>query len=645
MPMPPMSTRLRSQIRKNTEDRNEKILALVFSDRSGEKKEVIGRLIKEGGIPFVEAIHKYGRNEQGEELKLTPWFKELCLLVGDVRIGQGYMTGCSQLGKSLLMSLRATFLLVECKLNGVWAFDQRESRDIQVPSNLRPILDKWIEIKTAETKRRIQTADDKKNNTLFQVDGAILQFMYVSTSNTKSDGKAAAGGTAVGVSRDFGTREERSQYPPGAGDVIDRRLDASRIATRPMWDNGTPGGGLGIESEIKKAHHEFYPHYECPNCGAIKPLHPYGCLLKEVDIPSPSGKPRRGFLSPSGRPLSWWHHDEENAIDSAYFGCSECGTELSNEIREKAWYKCLKKGIHLKDFLNSLDGIPKVRYKIGAHISPLLRVQETNRAAEIIDKGLSTENTADWQQQMLGLESQGGAGAISLDMIRWAIEAPIPDRKPDIILAGGDQGRGQHWLWVNAIYLPENYKTQPIIQTMESALRVCIWAGDINQDDIVPLIQNLKVGFGIVDNEPDMTYGSSMKSYGFEMADQKSSQLDTVKEGEVKHGGKSFPCWFIQNNYFLGRVQNNYTGTWTDGGSLQRLPKEWSKWFAQISNEKSPIRHLMAVRYDSGLEKWVRPDDHIDDIYYAAMFCEVALYLWLHKSINYRSYSAGKAQW
>lgn len=640
----PRSLALRKRLRENSDRARENRLTLESS--SEIKQETIYRLMQEGGAGLLKAVGLYGRNEQGEEIELTHWYKELILLVGDIRIGQGYITGCSQLGKTLLMSLRACYLLIECRFNGLWGFDQKESRDIQVPSNFRPVVEKWVELKAAHEKRKLQTSADKRNNTIFQVAGATVQFMYVSTSSTKSDGKAAAGGTAVGVSRDFCTKEERSQYPPGAGDVLDRRLDAGRIPTRPTWDNGTPGGGLGIEAEIKKAHHNFYPHYTCPSCSMVRPLHPYGCLLKETEVPTPGKQVKKSYLSVSGRPLDWWRHDENNAIDSAYFSCSECGAELDADTRSNSSYRCLIDGTSLKDFLASLPkGMPSKRWHVAAQISPLLRVQETNRAAEIIQKGLTTENTADWQQQMLGLESQGGSGSISLEAIKWAIAAPRLETQPDIVLMGSDQGRGQHWVWINAIYLPEGWMSLSIPQVMESSLRVCQFAGDINQDRIAQLVQDYKIEFGIVDNEPDITYAASLSAYNIEMADQKSSQLDTVKKNEVKHGGKTYPCWFLQNGYFLNQVQKNYLTSWSDGDSLQRLPKEWDRWLSQVSHEKSPIRHLMSVKYDSGLEKWVRPDDHIDDIYYAAMFCEVSFYIWLQSKMNSRSYATSRAKW
>jgi len=109
------------------------------------------------------------------------------------------------------------------------------------------------------------------------------------------------------------------------------------------------------------------------------------------------------------------------------------------------------------------------------------------------------------------------------------------------------------------------------------------------------------------------------------MADQKTSQLDTVRQGEVEHGGKRYPCWFVQNNYFLRRVQDNFNS------ALILLPTHWERWLQRLGDEQSPMRHLMSVRYDASLEKWVRPKDHVDDLYYAAMFAEVALYLHLRK--------------
>ncbi|MCC5622700.1 hypothetical protein [Nostoc sp. CHAB 5715] len=142
-------------------------------------------------------------------------------------------------------------------------------------------------------RQKIQS--DAQNLKTFQVMGATTQFTYVSVSKKREsdDGRASAGGVNVGFSADVLIKEERSQYPPGAGDPLNRRLDAARLPSRPIRELGTPGSGNGVEAEIKAADYHFYPHYTCPYCEAIAPLHPKGCLLKPVGSK---------YLSPSGRP-------------------------------------------------------------------------------------------------------------------------------------------------------------------------------------------------------------------------------------------------------------------------------------------------------------------------------------------------------
>ena len=88
--------------------------------------------------------------------------------------------------------------------------------------------------------------------------------------------------------------------------------------------------------------------------------------------------------------------------------------EIETEARKNAWFQCLETGITLQEYISELpQGIPLKRQKIGITISALLKITQTNRAAEIIDEGLDTQNTADWQQQMLGLQSEAGTNSIS----------------------------------------------------------------------------------------------------------------------------------------------------------------------------------------------------------------------------------------
>lgn len=584
--------------RKNQQKYPQKI-----KSQSQVKSKFVDECYEVGGANFVEWLRKNGVNEQGEKLKLRAWHLEYAELIADMRVAATFTSGASQLGKTLIHTLFLCYCLKEGRINALWSYDLRESRDIQVPSNFRPIAEKIAP--------KSKNSNDTRNTGLYQINGATAQFVYVSTSKRKTndDGTAAAGGTVVGVSRDILFREERSQYPPGAGDPLTSRLKAGRLPSRPERDIGTPGSGRGIEEEIEKAEYHFYPHYTCPSCGVSAPLHPKGCLLKKVD-----GK----YLSPSGRPIDWFQKDGE-----AYFGCSECGSEILDKIREQAYFKCLKTGITLRDFLSKIPkGIPRKRVSVGVSLSPLLRIQQTNLAQEMIVEGLSKENSEDWQQQTLGLASESSDNNVTLDMLKAAIGAE-PDiyERESLSLCGGDQGRSEYWLWKCKYYLPVDWCNMPLAQVIDKTLRVVTYAGDIIKDELPDRIADC--AFGIIDSEPDIAAAAQLcGATCLEMADQQAFMLDAVKMGIANEGGIEHSCWKIRNNKFLKQVLDNFAM-----GNFY-LPAEWNQWVGKPT-ERSPLVHLTAPSYDPASGRWKRGRGNVDDLYYAAMFAEAALYIYL----------------
>lgn len=363
-----------------------------------------------GTDDFIECVKKYGCNERGEPIKLSPWYEEYLKLIADWRIGRVFTSGCSQLGKTLGHTLLLCYCLTELGMNTIWSYDQERSLQIQVKSNFRPVIDAWL-----QRKGQKPTKEDAQSNTLYQVNNVTSQFVYVSTSKPGNmSGTAAAGGIAVGVSRDVLFKEERSQYPPGASDPLNRRLDAGRIPTRPIRELGTPGAGAGIEAEIKKCDRQFYPHYKCPHCGIIAPLHPKGCLLRETEFLK-DGQVVKRYLSEYGKPIDntgWFYKDANDQIGTAYIGCSRCGGELDAETRSQSWFQCTRTGEKLTDFLTKLpNGVPDRSWSCGLVISPLLRTGSAI-ASRIIQEGRDTVNTADWQQQGLGEESTVGTNLL-----------------------------------------------------------------------------------------------------------------------------------------------------------------------------------------------------------------------------------------
>lgn len=209
-----------------------------------------------------------------------------------------------------------------------------------------------------------------------------------------------------------------------------------------------------------------------------------------------------------------------------------------------------------------------------------------------------------------------------------------------IVLAGIDCGRSSDWIWVCRYHIPsKTYKN--INQLSDNVLREVLFAGDILKTDIKDLLLEYKVKFGLIDNEPDIDKAARIcENTCLEMADQKTGQFEEYKLATVVDGGIEYSCWKIRNEKFLKQVQTLFITPFTDGGSLIRLPLEWERWYGDNS-ERSPFRHLKALEYKPESGKWERPNDHIDDIYFAASFSEAAFYIYMEDKISMEQYIEG----
>lgn len=598
-----------------------------------EREKFINEAYCTGGKKFVEAVLKYGRNEKGLEINtVVESYLEYLELIGDFRLNQTYTTGCAQVGKTLGHFLLKIYCLSFGRINTGWFYDRETTLEQNVPIMWKPISKYWVSTVERERDIKFNRRDDKITNACYQLEQVTGIFGYVSTSRRMGSGQAAAGSAVVGYQIDIGFLEERSQYGPGEGDFVKRRLDASSIPTKPIRELGTPGGGQGIEVEMKNADRYFYPHYFCPDCNDFFPLDPLGCLLKKITrIDTLQNKPIDTYFSESGRPLDWFYEDWNEPKKTAYIGCSNCGSKLTDEQRYKAKYRCIKTGEFLRNFLDNLPtGIPQYNHKASIHLSPLVRQKPNNViASEIIIEGTSVIRTDDWQQQMLGWASQTTASQITPEMLDYAMQSPKPQTNPDLTLAGVDVGRSEDWIVIVDYYFPENIQRMEVAEVLEKTIRVVRFGGGVNRGEILNKLDYFDVNYGIIDNEPSMESSINLcRNSVLELGNQISGQKQTVRLTNVVDGGNSYPCWNFRNEKFLQSVLEGFLLLADDGYPLYRLPLEWEKWKTRSNDERSPLLHLSAPWRDSE-NRWHRGKDNVDDLYYAFLFSEVALYLHL----------------
>lgn len=621
----------------------DELLALTATELDDENDKIrlrdayIKDVFRNGGKGFVERIRKYGYTDKGDRILIDDWFAEYAEFIADFRIPYTITSGCCQVGKSALHNLLVADIVIHGKLNIGFFYGSRDSRELNVHEQIKPVLEKYAEEYEKDKEITIRQRSDRKLSSRYQIDGITAIFSYLSTSTGSPSqakaGLASAGGSAVSFTANVCFVEEASQSTQEAKSVVEPRLAASKIPTKPRRDLGTPGAGAGVEQDIADATHEFYVHAQCPSCRKVFPLHPLGCLLKSIKRRNAAGKEVDSFFTDSGKPLLWWCHDSDNPITTAYIGCPHCSKELPNEARHKARYKCIRTGVWLRDFL---DGLPvddpetcsNLRHKAAIHMSPLIRNVRYNLAADIINKGLSASNPSDWQQQILGIASSTAISNITLDMLKKAIAAPKPDGSYDFVLAGIDRGNSHDFLTIAQIYLPENHLYLEQQEISKQSVRRVVFSSNVEREKIPQLLKQHKVDFGICDNEPGRDKAMELcdETGVLQMADQKDKLKDAVKKDKVLDGGAEYPCWFVRNQKFQDLVLENFIEMHEDGYPLYRLPEVWNK-FIGSKSDLSPIRHMMAPTRDAESDRWLRPADGNDDIFYSFLFLEVAFYI------------------
>ncbi|EFX60493.1 hypothetical protein DAPPUDRAFT_123965, partial [Daphnia pulex] len=320
----------------------------------GSSREFIKTKVCSYSQEFIERLKKYGKTELNEDLNITNWVEEYCLVIADLRLYQVSTTGNAQCGKTLFNTLLLVDFTTFSNLDTIWFYPTKTQLDSLVPNMFGRVSKHYLT--NLEKQLNIENLKSTKGNNYNQrIRDASIYFRFASTSakdNTEQKkGLTAVGGSAASISGNMLFIEERSQISPDSLSTLYRRLDAARFPNGLIREIGTPGGGLGIESNIDRADYHFYPHTICDSCNKEIALNPKGALFhKQPD------------------------------------------------------------GIHLKELLKRLpteeDQIFTQQLNVIVHLSPLLRQSKQNLAVKLVDIGENGDNPRDFQQQVLGWKSE-----------------------------------------------------------------------------------------------------------------------------------------------------------------------------------------------------------------------------------------------
>jgi hypothetical protein len=341
-----------------------------------------------------------------------------------------------------------------------------------------------------------------------------------------------------------------------------------------------------------------------------------------------SGNKVPAFLSESGRPHEWFHHDENDAVGTAYVACPNCHHEIDEETRLSGRYRCKKNKIWFRDFVDQLPkGIPDKKINVAFHISPLLRRSKINLAEDIIKSGIEASSSIDWQQQKCGHPSEMSATALTMEILTRSLKAPVPERLPEVVLAGLDQGRSQHALAVSSFILPQNYKNMPTEEVIDKAIRQYLFLGEVVGSAVPDKLKQYNVTSAFCDADPERRVAAEwQRTTVMKMAQQISGLADNIKKSKVQEGGSDIDCFKIRNERFLSQVLLSFITLSDDGFPLARLPKDLERWI-NTPVESSPLRQLLNVRLEPSTGKWIK--NGADHSYHACLYLELAFYHFL----------------
>jgi hypothetical protein len=212
------------------------------------RDEFLSDVWARGGKGFVERAEKYGRTERNTKLDLSPFYREYLECIGDFRIAHTLTLAPAQLGKTLGHTLLVCDTATVGRLSPAWFYAQFSSLTVNVGIQFQPVIEHYIQA-LAKDGITFNRERDRVQLQRFQIEQQTVFFSFVSTNNKVSSsagGLATVGGAAASFTADGPLIfEERSQWMPGAADPLPRRLDASLIASKPIRELSTAGGGGG----------------------------------------------------------------------------------------------------------------------------------------------------------------------------------------------------------------------------------------------------------------------------------------------------------------------------------------------------------------------------------------------------------------
>lgn len=471
-----------------------------------------------GGVVYLQWCKQLYKTHEGKRLKWNePFFEEFFLLMGNLWFEVIFVEKPAQVGFSEALISFSLFFLAYLRLPFGLGFEQRTKLQQMVGKRVQPAFDYCSVVQELASQRQGATnREDIDSKETITIGGVALSLFYAGTQSQKKDGYQAPANlrsfTAFGVAAD-----EWGLWPEGAIYVAMARMEQSPLPSKPIIRAGsTPGyEGSPTDAEMRRAKYLFQWHCDCPHCHQGQFIDPFGNLLRPTLLEE-EGIAEEMFVSPIGRPLSWFHHSEnppgvadadlegddlQRAFDTAYVGCSFCAGELTFETMSLGEFRCVNTGISLLELERSATRRQTpIKESVGIRLPKLASV--TFKAPERIRFQWYTKKPDDGIHQFLGKPFSLGGGKISLARLLACVGLAMPfQRKPDFVAAGIDQGRNANYCIVMEWYLGEQGDKDQ--QWMEAHTRIIYYEEFQTFERLDELARIYNIALFFVDNEPE----------------------------------------------------------------------------------------------------------------------------------------------
>lgn len=621
-----------------------------FSERlAKERLRAIDRWYREGGNWFINWVKTHYRRWSGEALIWKePYQWEYYLLLGNPWIERVIVEKGSQVGFSESLIALDAFVLSAVRVPTGLGFEaERKLRDM-VP-RIQASFDHIEPIQQARSQRRAATGrkDTDYKERKITIAGVECTFFYTSTASKNRTQERQASSAMSSFTAWVMLGDEIELWGPGTLDVATERQSACEMPTKPFRAGSTPGheGGI-VDTEVRNSGYLFMWRVQCSHCGEPQFLQPFGNLLKPVMAEAEDGTAEERYIDITGRPLDWFSRsttqkladihttdERQQKIETAFLGCSHCGTELDQATIATGHFACQNTGERLQELCDRALETQTAIVKAVALRLPRLASLFFN-PAERIRKLLTTRNPTDQIQQGLGIAVTIGSGRISLPRLLSCVGMPLPEafqtQAPDLIVLGVDQGLAHNWGMVQHWYLGTTGDSEQ--RWLNAHVQVVWWGEVLGFDGIDDLVARFNVDLVGVDNEPEVQIAaayarkhipsptSKQKGQVF-LFDQVKLKGEDFRRGTRNIQGVEVPVFSLHRTFGLDSVRDR----------IYRKQQHFPKGITFDPNDSDNLlyHYLTSDRRADGT--WVEVPGSPDHLFHCDNFCSAAVLVSLYE--------------